>query len=90
VDGQTLALTNTAPYRVTVPRDRLIEGEHTAKIIVLTRDGKEPASSEILSRWNTGGISKTARLCGILTPRLFRTRKTKMAQFQRFAVREFQ
>ncbi|RYG64796.1 hypothetical protein EON80_18555 [bacterium] len=47
VDGRTIGLTNSAPFRVTVPRERLIEGDHTAKIIVLTRDGKESSSSEV-------------------------------------------
>lgn len=47
VDGQTRAITNRAPYRVSIERERLAEGEHTAKIVVLTRDGKESASSEI-------------------------------------------
>lgn len=47
VDGQTIALTNTAPFRVTVPRERLIEGEHTARITVMTKDGRESTSSDI-------------------------------------------
>jgi hypothetical protein len=47
VDGRTLGLTNTSPFRVTVPRERLIEGDHTAKIIVMTRDGKEHVSMEV-------------------------------------------
>lgn len=47
VDGRTLGLTNTAPFRVTVPRERLIEGDHTAKIIVMTKDGKEMSSTEV-------------------------------------------
>jgi hypothetical protein len=47
VDGRTLALTNRAPFRVSVPRERLIEGEHTAQVIVLTKDGKEVRSPQI-------------------------------------------
>ncbi|PQV63890.1 Glycosyl hydrolase family 26 [Abditibacterium utsteinense] len=47
VDGKTIALTNREPFRVSVPRERLIEGEHTAKIIVLTRDGRQSESSEV-------------------------------------------
>jgi hypothetical protein len=47
VDGRTLGLTNTAPFRVTVPRERLIEGDHTAKIIVMTKDGKESSSTDV-------------------------------------------
>jgi hypothetical protein len=47
VDGRTIAITNTAPFRVTVPRERLIEGEHTARITVLTRDGRESTSSDV-------------------------------------------
>ncbi len=46
VDGNTLALTNSK-LRVSVPRERLIEGEHVAKIIVMTRDGRQTESASI-------------------------------------------
>lgn len=47
VDGRAVALTNTQPFRVTMPRERFIEGEHTAQIIVFGRDGSESRSSAI-------------------------------------------
>ncbi len=47
VDGKTIALTNRAPFRVAVPRERLIEGEHTASVIVLAKDGTQSVSSEV-------------------------------------------
>jgi hypothetical protein len=47
VDGRTLALTNTQPFRVSVPRERLIEGDHTARVIVMLRDGREMPSTEV-------------------------------------------
>ncbi len=46
VDGQTLALTNSK-LRVSVPRERLIEGDHTARIVVMLKDGRKIESSEI-------------------------------------------
>ena len=45
VDGHTIAIKNTQPFRVTVPRDRLVEGPHTAQVIALTPDGKQPQSA---------------------------------------------
>ena len=38
VDGRTVALTNTAPYRVSVPFDRLGAGKHTAQVQVMAKD----------------------------------------------------
>lgn len=35
VDGRTVALTNTAPYRVSIPFEKLGPGKHTAQVIVL-------------------------------------------------------
>ncbi len=46
VDGKTIALTNSK-LRVSVPRERLIEGEHTAQIIVKMRDGRSIPSAAI-------------------------------------------
>ena len=47
IDGRTVALTNTAPFRVTIERDRFPEGAHTARVIVLQPDGTQRTSSEI-------------------------------------------
>ena len=47
VDGQPIAIKNTQPYRVTVPRERLVEGEHSARVIAIGRDGRESKSAEI-------------------------------------------
>jgi hypothetical protein len=47
VDGKTLAITNTQPFRVTVPRERFIEGEHSAQITVWTKAGGEVKSSVV-------------------------------------------
>ncbi|MBV9863738.1 MAG: hypothetical protein JO316_00155 [Abitibacteriaceae bacterium] len=38
VDGQTMALTNTPPYRVSIERGRLAAGHHTARVIVINHD----------------------------------------------------
>lgn len=38
IDGRTVALTNTAPYRVTIERDRFEAGKHTARVIALERN----------------------------------------------------
>lgn len=38
VDGQTRAITNTPPYRVSIERQRLSPGHHTAKVIILLND----------------------------------------------------
>jgi hypothetical protein len=35
IDGRTLAITNTKPYRVYLPFDRLGPGQHTARVIAL-------------------------------------------------------
>jgi len=47
VDGRTVALTNTTPYRVTVPRARFLPGDHTAGIVVLDRNGLEHPSPDV-------------------------------------------
>ena len=47
VDGHTIALKNTQPFRVTVPHERLVEGEHTAQVIVLLPDGTRAQSSTV-------------------------------------------
>lgn len=38
VDGQTKALTNTPPYRVSIERQHLSIGHHTARVIILVND----------------------------------------------------
>jgi hypothetical protein len=38
VDGRTVALTNTAPYRVIVAKERLAPGPHTARVLVIAKD----------------------------------------------------
>ena len=35
IDGQTAAITNTLPYRVSLARDRFAPGPHTARVVVL-------------------------------------------------------
>ena len=47
VDGQTIAIKNTQPFRVTVARERLVEGPHTAQVIALKADGGQSESSTI-------------------------------------------
>ena len=47
VDGHTIAIKNTQPFRVTVPRERLIEGEHTAQVIAIQPDGARAVSSTV-------------------------------------------
>ncbi len=47
VDGQTIAIKNTQPFRVTVPRERLIEGQHTAQLIAIQPDGSRAVSSTV-------------------------------------------
>ncbi len=47
VDGQTIAIKNTQPFRVTVPRERLIEGQHTAQVIAIQPDGTRAVSSTV-------------------------------------------
>lgn len=37
VDGRTVALTNTLPYRVSIPRERFGAGPHTARVVVLPK-----------------------------------------------------
>ncbi|MDF2439609.1 MAG: hypothetical protein JWN98_593 [Abditibacteriota bacterium] len=37
VDGRTVALTNTQPYRVSIPRERLGPGPHVARVVVLPK-----------------------------------------------------
>lgn len=49
IDGRTMALTNTAPYRVSIAAERLPAGPHTAQVIVIARDGNstQHASPEV-------------------------------------------
>ena len=47
VDGHTIAIKNTQPFRVTVPHERLIEGQHTAQVIVLQSDGGQAQSAPV-------------------------------------------
>ena len=47
VDGQPIAIKNTQPFRVTVPRDRLVEGEHSAQLIAIQMDGSRRVSSTV-------------------------------------------
>ena len=47
VDGQTIAIKNTQPFRVTVPRERLVEGQHTAQVIAIKLDGTREVSSTV-------------------------------------------
>ncbi len=47
VDGRAVALTNTVPYRVTIPRDRFLPGDHTARVLVVDQAGKEHLSPSI-------------------------------------------
>jgi len=37
VDGRTVALTNTLPYRVSIPRERFGAGPHTVRVVVLPK-----------------------------------------------------
>lgn len=37
VDGRTVALTNTLPYRVSIPRERFGVGPHTVRVVVLPK-----------------------------------------------------
>lgn len=46
IDGATVALKNST-LRLSIPRERLIEGEHLARIVVQTRDGRKIPSSPI-------------------------------------------
>ena len=47
VDGRPIAIKNTQPFRVTVPRDRLVEGQHTAQLIAIQMDGTRAVSSTV-------------------------------------------
>ena len=47
IDGKTVFLTNTAPFRVTIERERFPEGKHTARVIVLQKDGTQRTSGEV-------------------------------------------
>lgn len=47
VDGRAVALTNTIPYRVSIPKARFLLGDHTARIVVLDKQGKEYKSPEV-------------------------------------------
>jgi hypothetical protein len=49
IDGRTLAITNTEPYRVTIARERLSAGAHTARVVILLRDNalSQLASPEV-------------------------------------------
>jgi hypothetical protein len=47
VNGRTLAMTNTAPYRVSIPRERLRLGTYTARVVIMTKGGGQLASPEV-------------------------------------------
>jgi hypothetical protein len=47
VDGRSVALTNKAPFRITLERDRFVPGKHRARVLVLTEDGRQESSPEI-------------------------------------------
>jgi hypothetical protein len=47
IDGRTIALTNVAPYRITVSKDRYGPGPHTARVIVLAHDGVQHSSPAV-------------------------------------------
>lgn len=47
VDNRTVAITNSQPFRVIVPHERFIEGEHTAQIIVWGKDGNQTQSGSV-------------------------------------------
>ena len=47
VDGHTIAIKNTQPFRVTVPHERLVEGQHTAQVIAIQNDGSRAVSSTV-------------------------------------------
>jgi hypothetical protein len=37
VDGRTIAITNTSPYRTVIKRERMSPGRHTARVVILLR-----------------------------------------------------
>jgi hypothetical protein len=48
VDGRTVALTNTKPYRVYIPFDKLGPGQHTARVVALdAKTFKQVPSAEV-------------------------------------------
>jgi hypothetical protein len=48
VDGRTVALTNTKPYRVYIPFEKIGPGKHTARVIALdAKTFKQSASPEV-------------------------------------------
>jgi hypothetical protein len=48
VDGQTVALTNAAPFRVSIPRARFGPGKHSVRLVVIERrTGQQHASQEV-------------------------------------------
>jgi hypothetical protein len=47
IDGRTLAITNTKPYRVYIPFDRLGPGKHTARVIALGDKFQQTASPTV-------------------------------------------
>jgi len=48
VDGATVALTNSPPFRVSIPRARFGPGQHTARVVVIDRrSGEQLASPEV-------------------------------------------
>lgn len=49
VDGRTVALTNTKPYRVYIPFEKLGPGQHTARVVALDSKTFEQKPSEEIS-----------------------------------------
>ena len=48
IDGVTIAITNTKPYRVYLPFERIGAGQHTARVIALdAKTGEQSASPEV-------------------------------------------
>lgn len=47
IDGRTVALTNTAPFRITLSRDRFPDGRHTARVLVMDTEGVQHTSGEV-------------------------------------------
>lgn len=47
VDGRTMAITNAAPFRASIPKERIGEGKHSVKLIVIAKNGDTSISTEI-------------------------------------------
>lgn len=47
VNGRTLAITNTKPYRVYIPFDKLGPGKHTARVVALDENLQQIPSPEV-------------------------------------------